>query len=226
MMTQINRRKSYYPIFADLTGRRCVVIGGGLIAQRKVTTLLDYGAQITVVSPTVTKRLAAYARQGTVRYVARRFRPSDLNGAWLVYASTDEPRINEQVYRTATAKRIFTNVVDQKPLCSFIAPAIFRRGALSVAVSTGGASPSLAKKIRSDLARRIGSDYVPMLRLLAGLRSVAKRKLPSYRDRKVYFDRLVRGRVFRLVQAGKPGAATREAHALLNRYALAKNGTA
>ena len=215
---------AYYPMFADLTGRRCVVIGGGLIAQRKVTTLLSSGAQVTVVSPTATKRIAAYARQRKIRHVARRFRPADLAGAWLVCASTDDERTNRLVYRTATAKRIFTNVVDQKPLCSFIAPAIFRRGLLTIAVSTGGASPSLAKQVRSDLARAIGDGYAPMLRLLTSLRGIAKRKLPSYRDRKIYFDRLVRGRVFELVRAGKPGAAQQEARALLDRYALAKNG--
>ena len=218
------RMHAYYPMFADLNGRRCVVIGGGLIAQRKVTTLLSYGAQIAVISPTVTKRLAAYARARKIRHAARRFRPADLRGAWLVYASTSDERINQLVYRTATAKRIFTNVVDQKPLCSFIAPAIFRRGLLTIAVSTSGASPSLAKKVRSDLARAIGADYVPMLRLLTSLRGIAKRKLPGYRDRKIYFDRLVRGRVFDLVRAGKPRAAKQAARALLDRYALAKNG--
>jgi len=139
---------AYYPMFADLTGRLCVVIGGGLVAQRKVTTLLRYGARVTVISPTVTRRLGAYARQGRVRHLARRVCPTDLRGAWLVYAATDDPRTNQLVSRTAQRLRIFANVVDHAPLCSFIAPAIFRRGALTVAVSTGGASPSLAKKLR------------------------------------------------------------------------------
>ncbi|MBI4342818.1 MAG: bifunctional precorrin-2 dehydrogenase/sirohydrochlorin ferrochelatase [Candidatus Omnitrophica bacterium] len=221
----MTRSAGYYPLCADLNGRRCVVIGGGLIAQRKVTTLLGYGADVTVVSPAVTKRLAAYARQRKIRCVPRRFRPADVRGAWLVYASTDDQRINELVYRSATARRIFTNVVDQKPLCSFIAPAIFRRGPLSIVVSTGGASPSLAKQVRSDVARMIGADYVPMLRLLGGLRGIAKRQLPSYRDRKVYFDRLVRGRVFELVRAGKPAAARRAAMELLER-STRRNGAA
>ena len=116
-------------------------------------------------------------------------------------------------------------VLDQKPLCSFIAPAILRRGPLTVAVSTGGASPSIAKKVRSDIGRMIGAEYTPMLNLLAGLRDVAKRKLPSYRDRKVYFDRLARGPVFSLVRAGKRQAARREALALLERAAEPRTGT-
>ncbi len=196
------KSKVYYPMFADLNGRRCLVVGGGLIAQRKVATLLGYGAQVTLISPTLTQRLRAYARAGKIRYAARQVRPTDLRGAWLVYACTDDQRINALVYRTATRLRIFTNVVDQKPLCSFIAPAIFRRGLLTVAVSTGGASPSLAKKVRRDLKRTIGAEYVPMLRLLAALRGVAKRRLPKYQDRKRYFDRLVHGRVFELTKAG------------------------
>ena len=207
--------KAYYPIFADLNGRPCVVVGGGLVAQRKVTTLLRYGAQVTVVSPTATPRLKAYARQRKMRYLARRVRPTDLQGAWLVYASTDDARTNELVYRTASRQRIFTNVVDQKPLCSFIAPSIFRRGWLTIAVSTGGASPTVAKRLRRELEQTIGSAYVPMLRLLASLRDVAKRRLPHYNDRKRYFDRLVGGRVFELVRSGHTTQARRQALSLL-----------
>lgn len=208
--------KTYYPLCADLTGRRCVVVGGGLIAQRKITTLLAYGAKVTVVSPTATRQLKRYARQGKIHYIPRRFRPANLRGAWLVYAATDERAINALVYRTAERLRIFTNVVDQKPLCSFIAPAIFKRGPLTIAVSTGGASPSLAKKLRQELGRRVGADYGSMLKLLSGLRGIAKQKLPSYRDRKRYFDRVVNSRVFALTRAGKPAAARRAALRLLD----------
>ncbi|MBI3087485.1 MAG: bifunctional precorrin-2 dehydrogenase/sirohydrochlorin ferrochelatase [Candidatus Omnitrophica bacterium] len=212
-------REAYYPLFADLRGRRCLVVGGGPVAQRKVTTLLSYGAQVTVVSPDVTGRLAASARRGTIRHVARRFRPPDLNGAWLAFAATDDERINEAVSRHATARRIFTNVVDQKPLCSFIAPAIARRGGLVLAVSTGGGSPALAKQLRSDLARTLGTDYARMLRLLKSLRASAKQRLPAYQDRKRYFDRLVAGRVFDLIRRGRTASARREALALLARAA-------
>ena len=209
------RPRAYYPMFADLTGRRCVVVGGGMVAQRKVTTLLGYGARITVVSPQITRRLSGYARRGRIRHVARRVRPADLRGAWLVYAATDDRRINRLVHRAAQRMRIFANVVDQTPLCSFIAPAIVRRGPLTIAVSTGGASPSLAKKIRSDIDRQIGQRYAPVLKLLAGLRGAAKRKLPRYQDRKRYFDRVVRGRVVELARTGRSVAARQEALALL-----------
>ena len=218
------RSQTYYPIFADLHGRRCVVVGGGMVAQRKVTTLLQYGADITVVSPTATRRLRMYARQGTMRYLARQFRPADLRGAWLVYAATADHRINTLVSRCATRLRIFANVVDRTPLCSFIAPAIMKRGELVIAISTGGASPALAKQVRRTLNALIGSGYAPMLRLLKMLRGLAKRRLPSAHDRKQYFDQLVGGRVFELVRAGRPSAARREALLLLERSTL-KNGS-
>lgn len=205
----------YYPLFADLRGRRCVVIGGGLVAQRKVTTLLRFGARVTVISPSLTRRLAACAKRGTITRVARRFRPADLRGAWLVYAATDDHPTNEEVFRAASRQRIFTNVVDQPPLCSFIAPAIVKRGEIVIAISTGGGSPTLAKTLRRELERTIGCDYAAMLRLLQGLRGAAKRHLPGYRDRKQYFRRLIEGRVFRLVRQGQPQAARRAAIKLL-----------
>lgn len=216
-------RQVYYPLFADLHGKRCVVIGGGVIAQRKVTTLLAHGARVTVVSPDVTRRLAGYARQGRIRHVARRFKSCDLNGAWLACAATDDQPANELVSRAAAKQRIFVNVVDQKPLCSFIAPAICRHGDLVIAVSTGGGSPTIAKRLRRELQQTIGTEYARMLRLLKGLRTVAKRRMPSYHDRRRYFDQLVQGRVFNLVRAGRTSAARREALALLRR--TSRNGS-
>ena len=218
-------RGGYYPIFLDVNGRRCVVVGGGLVAQRKITTLLASGARVTVVSPSVTRRLAGYARQGRIRHVARRFKSCDLDDAWLVVAATDDQPVNELVSRAAAARRIFANVVDQKPLCTFIAPSIVRRGELTIAISTAGGSPALAKKLRRDLTRTIGADYAKMLQLLKRLRGVAKETLPTYNDRKRYFDRLVQqGRVFRLVRRGRIASARREALATL-KHAAGKNGS-
>ena len=216
--------RAYYPLFADLHGRRCVVVGGGLIAQRKVTTLLRYGAEITVVSPRATRRLLAYARRREIRHIARRFRPADLTGAWLVYASTDDQAINELVYRSATRRRVFTNVVDQKPLCSFIAPAIVKRGPLVIAISTGGASPTVAKRLRQELERTLGSEYGRLLRFLRALREPAKVRLPRYQDRKRYFDRVVTGRIATLVRSNKLEAARRAALQLLKDAAQHQNG--
>jgi len=210
-------KRAYYPLFADLAGRRCVVVGGGMVAQRKVTTLLRFGAKVTVVSPTATQRLQRYAKQDLIRYVPRRFKACDIEDAWLVYAATDEETINQSIFRAASRRRIFTNVVDQPSLCSFIAPAIMKRGDLVIAISTGGASPTVAKRLRREFARTIGTDYAELLRLLNSLRPIAKRKLPSYDDRKRYFDRLVRGRVFDLVRRGRSNDARKTALTLLDK---------
>lgn len=216
------RAKRYYPLFADLKGRRCVVIGGGPVAQRKARTLRSYGARVRVVSPTLTKGLALDARQGKVSHAARRFALSDLRGAWLVYAATDDQRTNERVFRAATGQRVFVNVVDQPRLCSFIAPAIVRRGALTLAVSTGGASPALAKRLRRDLGRSLGEGYAAGLRLLAALRPSVKRRLPRFADRKRYFERVLEGPIFHQARRGRADQAKRAALALLDGYA--RNG--
>ena len=208
--------KGYYPLFADLRGRRVIVVGGGMVAQRKVTTLLRFGAKVTVINPIATQRLKRYAKQGLIRYVPRRFKACDVEGAWLVYAATNDESINRLVDQTARRLRIFTNVVDQPARCSFIAPAIMKRGELVIAISTGGASPTVAKRLRREFERTIGAEYAELLRLLNSLRPIAKRKLPSYDDRKRYFDHLVRGRVFELVRAGKTQTARREALAQLD----------
>lgn len=210
---------AYYPLFADLRGRRCVVIGGGMVAQRKVMTLLRFGAKVTVVSPAATQRLKRYAEQGLIRYVKRRFKTCDLEGAWLAYAATNDEAINRRVFRTAERQRVFSNVVDQPPLCSFIAPAVLKRGDLVVAISTGGASPTVAKHLRREFERTIGTEYAELLRLLNSLRSVAKRTLPRYNDRKRYFDTLVRGRVFKLVRRGRMAVARQKALSLLGKQA-------
>lgn len=209
---------SYYPIFVDLRGRRCLVVGGGAIAQRKVRTLLGYGARVTVVSPQATAWLRRAGRAGRIRYVPRRLRRCDLDTAWLVVAATDDEAVNRRVAREAGRRRIFANIVDRQALCSFIAPAMARRGPLTLAVSTGGASPTVAKRLRDELDEVVGRRYVELIRLLRGLRGPARRRLPSHDQRKRYFDDVARGRVFDLVQRGKTDAARRHALALLRTY--------
>jgi siroheme synthase-like protein len=206
-------------MFADLTGRKCVVVGGGLIAQRKVNALLRCAAAVTVVSPMLTARLAAAARRGAIRHLSRRFQPSDLHQAWLVYAATDDEAVNQQVFKAAAKARVFANIVDRTALCSFIAPAIYQQGRLTIAVSTGGASPTLAKQIRTQLGQSIGSEYGPMLRLLRTLRQPAQQALPRYADRKRYFAQVVDGQIGRLARTRRLHQAKQEALGLLRRQA-------
>lgn len=206
----------YYPLFAALQDRPCLVVGGGPIAQRKVTSLLAYGARLTVVSPTLTRPLQHRAARGTIRHRARRFRPADLKGMWLVFAATDEQAINQAVYRAAARQRVFANVVDQKPLCTFILPAVARAGGLTIAVSSGGLSPTVAKRVRDDVAAQVGRRYQPLVRFLGALRPLAQQQLPTYRARQDYFEHVLADRqIPALVGRGRLREARRRAQQLL-----------
>ncbi len=208
-------KKRYYPVYLDLTSRPCLVVGGGLIAQRKIASFMDAGAVVTIVSPSVTRRIQRWADKKKIRHIARAFRASDMRGMWLVCAATDDAPVNASVFAQASRRRVFANVVDKPALCSFIAPAIVRRGAVTIAISTGGQSPALAKKLRKDLGGAVGPEYGAMLRLIRGLRPLAKQQLPTHQKRKAYFDALLEGPVFNLMRAGQSQQARREARRLL-----------
>lgn len=168
-----------YPIFLDLTGRNVLVVGGGAVAARKVSGLLRAGARVSVVAPEVCEALEEKEREGPVRILRRPYRASDLEGRWLVVAATDEPELNRAVSEDAAGARLFCNVVDQPALCSFQVPAIVRRGLLQIAVSTGGASPALARRIRLALEEVYGPAYGQLLDALLDLREHFQRKYPQ-----------------------------------------------
>ena len=210
--------RRYYPLFVDLKGRRCVVVGGGAIAQRKALALVRSGASVSVISPTVTPRLQAVARQGRLRHIARWVRSDDLRGSWLVISATNDPAINARVARAAKRLRIFVNVVDQSALCSFIAPAIFQRGLLTVAFSTAGASPLMAKRLRRAFARRLGGEHARMLRLLEALRPAVHARLRLPAARKRYFESLLDGPLNQLVRRGDFNKARQRAMRMLIRW--------
>ena len=161
---------AYLPIFVELAGRSCVVIGGGAIAERKVQALRAAGAIVTVVSPAVSTGLAALADAGAITRIAREYRPGDLAGTALAFAATGDLATERAVAAEATAAGIPINVADVPELCSFIVPAVMRRGGLQIAVATGGASPALASVIRGELEERYGPEYELMIELMAAAR--------------------------------------------------------
>ena len=138
----------YYPVYLDLAGRRCIVIGGGEVAERKVEQLLAAGGSVTVVSPKATEALAQWAADGRLTWARRAYRPGDLSKAFLAIAATDDERVNRRVQEEASAERVLLNVVDVPALCTFIAPAVVERGPVTVAISTSGSSPALARRLR------------------------------------------------------------------------------
>jgi precorrin-2 dehydrogenase/sirohydrochlorin ferrochelatase len=164
----------YFPAFLDLRGRRCLVVGGGPIGERKVRDLLACGADVVVVSPALTDTLAELAAAGTVRHRARRFLKTDARGCALVVAATGQPAIDDAVVHAARRHRALVNVVDRPAACDFIVPSVLRRGALQIAVSTGGRSPALAREIRKQLETTFGPEYAELVEHVGAARASAR----------------------------------------------------
>lgn len=160
-----------YPVNLLLAGRRCVVVGGGPVAERKVSGLVEAGADVVVIAPTVREEIR---RLGRVAVVEREYRSSDLDGAWLAVAATGDPSVNRQVHADAEAARVWVNAVDDPPACSVILPAVARRGPVVVAVSTSGQSPALAAWIRDRVAAKLGPEIAILAELLSEVREEMK----------------------------------------------------
>ncbi len=181
----------YYPIFLELTGRRCLVIGGGFIATQKAKALVACGGKVTVVSPTLGAGLRRLLKERKIRWRRHRFIRSDLKGVELVVAATDDQPVNKQAARWAKRKSLLINVVDQPKLCSFIVPSEVRRGKLCLAISTSGISPALSKWIRKDLEKRYGSEFGRLLARSSRIRGALKEAVPSYNRRKRLYEEAI-----------------------------------
>jgi siroheme synthase-like protein len=176
----MKRRKSdppvYYPLMLNLQGKKCVVVGGGHVALRKVKMLLDCGADITVISPKPHLGMAKLSEKKTIHLIHRDYKVGDLMDATLAVASTDVREINRTVAHEAKKLGILVNVVDDPRLSSFILPSFFRRGNLTIAVSSAGTSPALARKIRTNLEKSLGKEYATLLSLVSEVRSALKER--------------------------------------------------
>lgn len=166
----------YYPVFLELAGRRCVVIGGGRVAEHKVEALVAADASVTVISPALTPRLGVLAREGRIRHVAREYRPGDLSGSELAFAASDGGEVNATVAREGRERGVWVNAADDPAHCDFILPAVVRRGALVVAVATGGASPALSRAVRDELEAYFTEDYAVLAEVAAEVRQELKER--------------------------------------------------
>ncbi|HSH83488.1 MAG TPA: bifunctional precorrin-2 dehydrogenase/sirohydrochlorin ferrochelatase [Herpetosiphonaceae bacterium] len=194
---------SSYPIvLTDLHTKPCVVVGGGQVAERKVTGLLESDALVTVISPMLSPQLQCWAAQGRLRHIERAFRPGDLDGSALAVAATSDRQVNAEVAREARRNGILVNVVDDPEAGNFTTTATVRRGDLLLAISTKGASPVLAGMIRRKLERLFGGEYAELLALLSGLRRGAARHLPAA-ARSVLWRGLVSDQVLGWLRAGE-----------------------
>jgi precorrin-2 dehydrogenase/sirohydrochlorin ferrochelatase len=164
----------YYPVALDLRGRACLVVGGGSVAEGKVDGLLAAGARVTVVSPSLSPRLASWAAADRIAYRAREYRAEDLDGQRLAFAATDRREITEAVAGDARRRGLWVNAADDPMYCDFLLPSVLRRGRLVVAVSTGGASPALAGRVRRDLEDKLAPEYAELVELAAEVRAELK----------------------------------------------------
>ena len=183
----------FYIACLRLSGRRCVVIGGGDVGLEKVDGLLACDGDVTLVAPEAHPELAQLALEGSIRWEQREYRSEDLDGALIAIAATDDTDLNIRVFEDAEARSMLVSVVDVPPLCNFILPAIVRTGPLAVAVSTAGASPALAKRMKREIAELFGEPYAMLAILLNEARGWAKATLPTYQDRKEFFESIVNG---------------------------------
>ncbi len=183
----------FYIACLKLTGRRCLVVGGGEIGLEKVEGLLACDADVTLVSPGAVAELEALAAEGSIAWEQRAYEPADLEGTFMVIACTDDSEINIRVFDDAERRAMLVNIVDVPPLCNFILPAIVRTGPLAIAISTAGASPALAKRMKAEVSELFGEEYARLAIILNDARGWAKGTLPTYQDRKLFFESIVNG---------------------------------
>lgn len=198
-----------YPVFFDLTQRPCVVIGGGPVAERKVAGLVEAGATVTVISPRLTERLRQWIHEGVVQYVARGYQFGDLSGFFLAFVTTGNPAVDATIFADGRAAGVLINSADDPTHCDFFLPAVIRRGDLAIAVSTGGASPALARTVREELQEIVGEEYTTLVEIAAATRvEVLRRGAAVTGDR--WTMALKEPEFRRLVHEGqKPEAAAR-----------------
>lgn len=179
-----------FPAFLKLAGRRCLVIGAGPVAEQKIESLLRADADVRVVAPAATDRVRAWAHAGKIHWDARKFRSSDLKGIFLAVAATSSPALHARIFREARRRRVLCNVVDDPAHCDFYYGAVVRRGALQIAISTGGHSPALAQRLRKQFEKEFSAKYQDWLEELAASRRKLLKKSISGERRRALLHRL------------------------------------
>lgn len=188
----------YYPVFLNLDGKKVVVVGGGRVAQRKVSALIKAGAFVEVVSPKITRGLGAYEKRGQLRHRRKKYESGDLKGAFLVIAATSSKETNTLVDRDSEQ---LINVVDTPAEGNFIVPSVVRRGLLTIAISTGGSSPALSKAIRKELEKHYGPEFARYLRFVEKIRREAMSRMTDDRERERFLKKLASGKILNTLRS-------------------------
>jgi precorrin-2 dehydrogenase/sirohydrochlorin ferrochelatase len=189
-----------FPVNLNLHGRKCLVVGGGSVAERKVKSLLQCGAEIWIVSPEFASELEKLAGQNKINLIHRHYDTEDLQNCFLVVSAADDPSVNSRVADDCFARNIPVNVVDDPARCSFTVPSVLRRGSLCIAVSTGGNSPLLARKIREEMEELFGPEYARFLELMGEIRSKVIRDIPDIQTRRMVFECLINSDILELIR--------------------------
>ncbi|NLI91606.1 MAG: bifunctional precorrin-2 dehydrogenase/sirohydrochlorin ferrochelatase [Peptococcaceae bacterium] len=193
---------NYYPVYIDLNHKPVLVVGGGTVACRKVETLLRYGAMVRIISPEIIPALQPLIDGVHCIWINKTYEREDIQNAVLVFSCTEKEEVNARVAQDAKARNILINVVDDPEKCSFFVPSVLKRGDLSIAVSTGGSSPLVARQIREELENFYGNEMAEYLELLRTWRLEAKNKLPGIKRQKLWAQ-VTDGRVLQLIKKGQ-----------------------
>ena len=204
----------YYPVNLDMTNKRCVIVGGGEIAERKVERLLECGAQVTVVSKSLTPVLKTRKKTGQMDHIDRDYEDQALDGAFMVIGATDRNDVNERISKDAMARGLLVNIVDDPDRCNFILPSLVQQGDLSIAISTGGKSPALAKKLRKELEKQYGPEYQTLLVIMGILRKRILAGDQRAADNKVVFEDLVHSDILQAIREKDRGRVNTIIHDL------------
>jgi siroheme synthase-like protein len=197
----------HYPVYLNLRGRSCFVLGGCALAEEKIRGLLAAEARVTVIAPEVTRGLAELALRGRIDLVDRRYRRGDLRTAFLVLVVNQPPAVTGGVWEETRGRNVLVNTVDDVPHCDFIAPAIVRRGDLAIAISTGGKAPVLAVRLRQRLEGEVGEEHARFLELAGRLRAPLARRWPDLEARRALWYRLVDSDILHLLRRGDEARA-------------------
>ena len=193
----------YYPVHLDIKNRNCLVVGGGTVGTRKVDTLLECGARVTVVSPDPSPQLKKLASEGAITLTQRAYRSADLKGAFLVIGATDDENLNQQISKDAEISNTLCNIADRPEVCNFILPSIVRRGDLVITISTSGKSPALAKQMRQKLETQFGQEYTEFLLLMGAIRKKLLSEAHEPETHKDLFNKLIESDLIELMQSNK-----------------------
>jgi len=191
-----------YPIYLSLAGKKCLIIGGGLVAERKAASLLEYGAQIKVISPRVEKTIAEWANDDLLIWTARVFAVDDLEGSFMVFIATDDNSLNQEIAWLCRQRGILVNAVDDPPNCDFFVPSVLRRDSLAVAISTEGKSPLFAARLRRELEAIITEEHGKFVNILGQIREEVKNSSLDINQRKQILEQIINSDILALLLAG------------------------